>query len=88
VNELLKPQPRKPLESVVVGLCAYEVIAIMSHRTPTLTALSRRFKVLAPVLVVGLSVHLYRQSWKLGNHLWAAVAAMEAMADDAPFGDE
>lgn len=42
-------------------LCAYEVTAITTGRTPTLTALSGRYRWLGPVLVGGLAVHLWRQ---------------------------
>jgi hypothetical protein len=51
-------------EGVVIGLCQYEVAAILSRKKiPTLTRLSRKQKWLAPVLVAGLTVHLFRQSW-------------------------
>lgn len=48
------------LEPVVVGLCQYEVAAILSRgKLAPLTQLSRDHKWVAPVLVGGLAVHLY-----------------------------
>lgn len=48
-------------KAVVIGLCQYEVAAILSGKTPTLTALSKKHRWVPVVLVGGLSVHLYRQ---------------------------
>lgn len=38
----------------------YELAAIYSRRVPTLSRLSREHRWLAPVLVGGLTLHLYR----------------------------
>lgn len=50
-------------QSLVVGLCQYEVAAIVSGKTPTLTSFSRRHRWLPFVLVGGLAGHLYRQRY-------------------------
>lgn len=51
--------------SLVGLLCQYEVAALLSRRRlPTLTRLSARHKWLAPVILAGLGVHLYRKSWR------------------------
>ena len=44
---------------VAACLCGYEVAAIVTGKTPTLTALSARHKWLGPVLVTALALHLY-----------------------------
>ncbi len=54
---------------VVFTLCAYECVAIASKRVPTLSRLSYRHKWLGPVLVAGLTGHLYRYSRKLEAQL-------------------
>ena len=46
---------------VAAGLCGYELAAITTGRVPTLTALSGRYRLLGPVLVIALGVHLHRQ---------------------------
>lgn len=45
---------------VVLALCQYEVAAILTGKTPTLTSLSRDHRWLPFVIVGGLAVHLYR----------------------------
>lgn len=58
-------QAGKLLAPVVAGLCQYEVAAILSRgKIAPLTAVSRSHKWLAPVLVAGLAVHLYLDSWR------------------------
>jgi hypothetical protein len=48
---------------LVFGLCGYECVAIYSHKkVPTLSELTRRHHWIGPVLVGGLSVHLYRHA--------------------------
>lgn len=47
--------------SLVVGLCQYEVTAIVTGKLPTLTKLSRKHRWLPVLLVGGLAGHLYRQ---------------------------
>jgi hypothetical protein len=51
---------RHAFRSVVIGLCQYEVAAILSGKVPTLTSLSKEHRWLPWVIVGGLSVHLYR----------------------------
>jgi hypothetical protein len=49
--------------SVVIGLCQYEVTAILSRgRIPTLTKLSRKHRWLPWVILGGLAVHFYSSS--------------------------
>jgi hypothetical protein len=48
-------------QSVVVGLCQYEVLAITTRQFPTLTSISRKHRWLPFVIVGGLAGHLYRQ---------------------------
>jgi hypothetical protein len=50
---------------VAASLCAWEVAAICTGKVPTLTALSARHRLLGPVLVVALAVHLHRQPRRL-----------------------
>jgi hypothetical protein len=45
---------------LVAATCAYEVASITSGRTPTVTALCRRRRWLAPVIIGALTVHLYQ----------------------------
>lgn len=46
---------------VVGGVCAYELVALYSRgRFPTLSRLSCEHRWLGPVLVGGLTLHLYR----------------------------
>jgi hypothetical protein len=47
---------------VVIGLCQYEVAAILSGKTPTLTKLSREHRWLPWVILGGLTVHFYRSN--------------------------
>lgn len=58
----MKQQVKKhAFRSVVIGLCQYEVTAILSGgRIPTLTTLSKTHRWLPWVIVGGLSAHLYR----------------------------
>lgn len=48
----------KPLHACVAMACAYEVAAITVGRVPTISALCRQRRWLAPVIVGGLAVHL------------------------------
>lgn len=57
----MKSQLKKyAFRAVVVGLCQYEVAAVLSGKTPTLTTLSKQHRWLPYVIVGGLSAHLYR----------------------------
>lgn len=47
-------------KGVVMALCQYEVVAILTGKTPTLTALSREHRWLPFVIVGGLAVHLWQ----------------------------
>lgn len=47
-------------KAVVIALCQYEVTAILSGKTPTLTALGKQHKWLPYLIVGGLAVHFYR----------------------------
>ncbi len=42
----------------VAVLCAYEVFAIMTNKVPTISAICWKQKILIPVLLGGLAVHL------------------------------
>lgn len=42
-------------------VCTYEVCALSSGRTPTVSTLCQRYPWLAPVIVAGLAVHLKPQ---------------------------
>jgi hypothetical protein len=42
----------------VAAVCAYEVAAITTDRTPTVSALCHRRRWLTPVVLGGLAVHL------------------------------
>lgn len=46
-------------KAVVAALCAYEVAAITTGRTPTITALNRRCPALGAVIVGALAVHFF-----------------------------
>lgn len=72
------------LEPVVVGLCQYEVAAILSRRKiPTLTRISRQHKWLAPVLLAGLAVHFYLDCWRLAE----VAEVIEAALEDDPLAE-
>jgi hypothetical protein len=45
----------------VVLACGYEITAITTGRAPTITMLCARHRLLAPVVLTVLAVHLYRQ---------------------------
>lgn len=50
------------LRNLVAGLCGYEVVAIVSGKLPTLTALDRKYwHLLSPVIIGGLMVHFYME---------------------------
>lgn len=79
---------RAALEATVVGLCAYEVAAITSrYRIPPLTAISRRYRWLAPVLVGGLAVHLYLDAWRRPSDLGGEPLILIGLTDDDPWGE-
>lgn len=44
-------------KALVVALCSYEVAAICTGRTPTLTALNRRWPVIGVAITAALAVH-------------------------------
>jgi hypothetical protein len=50
----------KWFRDIVIGLCSYEVVAIVTGRIPTLTALQKRYRVLGPVILTGLALHFYK----------------------------
>jgi|HubBroStandDraft_5_1064220.scaffolds.fasta_scaffold69018_4 hypothetical protein len=60
--DLLHHLKRWGFRGVVVGFCQYEVAAIISGKTPTLTALSQKHRWLPWVILGGLAVHFYRSS--------------------------
>lgn len=73
------------LHTTVGGLCQYEVAALLSQtskrsrvKLPTLTRLCARHKWLAPILLTGLGVHLYRKSWRAVEE---AIEVIEAVAE-------
>lgn len=47
---------------IVVGLCTYEVTAILSGRVPTITALNRRHPVVGRTIVAALAWHFHTES--------------------------
>lgn len=49
------------LKWAVAAVCAYEVAAITTSRTPTVSALCHERRWLTPVIVGGLAVHLLVQ---------------------------
>jgi hypothetical protein len=67
---------------VVFSLCAYECVAIASKRFPTLSRLSWRYKWLGPVLVAGLTGHLYRYSRRLEAELLIEIATANSHVGD------
>lgn len=46
-------------KAVVVGLCAWEVVAITTGRVPTITTLNRRWPAVGVVLVGALALHFW-----------------------------
>lgn len=60
---------------VVFTLCAYECVALATQKCPTLSKLSHRHRWLAPMLVGGLTVHLYRYGKRLEAELLAELAS-------------
>lgn len=44
---------------VAALVCAYEVAAITTRRVPTVTALCGRHRLLGPLVIAALAVHLY-----------------------------
>ena len=52
------PETRET-KALVVALCSYEVLAISTGRTPTLTALNRRWPVVGFALLGALAVHFW-----------------------------
>jgi hypothetical protein len=60
--ELLHHLKRWGFRGVVIGLCQYEVAAILSGKTPTLTKLSKEHRWLPYVIIGGLAVHFYRSN--------------------------
>lgn len=50
-----------PWRLLVAAVCGYEVFAIVSGRTPTISALCDRRRLLAAFLIGGLAVHLLYQ---------------------------
>ena len=51
-------QVEKHLRYPVAILCAYEVLAIMTNRVPTISKICVKQKILIPVLLGGLALHL------------------------------
>lgn len=45
------------VKGVVAGLCAYETLAILTGRAPTITAVHRRYPVVGAAIVVALAWH-------------------------------
>ena len=48
----------KHYPSAVALVCAYEVVAIMTHKVPTISRLCARKPALIPAVLVGLAAHL------------------------------
>ena len=46
-------------KALVVALCGYECVAILSGRVPTITALHRRWPVVGLAIVGALAVHFW-----------------------------
>lgn len=75
----------RSLEPVVTGLCAYEVLALTTRRVPPLTVISRRYRIIAPILVGGLAVHLYRAAVdKVAGDIASAITEW---TDSDPWGE-
>jgi hypothetical protein len=53
---------RPSLHDAVFALCAYECAAIATRKLPTLSALSRKHRWMAPMMIGGLAVHLFRNA--------------------------
>ena len=51
-------------KAIAGGLCAWELAALATGRIPTLTKICAKHKILGPVLVGALTIHLYRQGDK------------------------
>lgn len=49
---------------MVVTACGYEIAAIATGKTPTITVLCARHRWLAPAVIAALALHLYRQPGK------------------------
>lgn len=47
------------LKGVVLVLCAYEIAAIMSGRTPTVSELSHRYRLFEAALLVAFAVDVH-----------------------------
>jgi hypothetical protein len=54
-------------KSAILSLCGYEIVAVSTGKVPTLSALSQRHRWFAPLLIAGLTGHLYfdprRKTW-------------------------
>lgn len=64
-------KPPHPIDWVTVGLCAYEISAILSP-LPTISELTTKYKWLGPVLITTLSGHFlkYSEEVKHGKTPW------------------
>jgi hypothetical protein len=51
---------------IVATVCLYEASAILTRRHPTVSALCWRRRLLIPVILCGLAVHLLRPPARLG----------------------
>lgn len=47
------------LKQLVAALCTYEAVSIWVHRTPTISAISWRWKPVGIAILVGLAWHLW-----------------------------
>jgi len=48
-------------KAVIVGLCGYEVIAVVSGKLPPITSICRQHRSVEAVLLLWLAVHLHRK---------------------------
>lgn len=58
MRRLAIPETRQT-KALVVALCGYEVAAIVTGRTPTLTALHRRWPIVGAALIGALALHFW-----------------------------
>jgi len=47
----------KVFSTLVATFCAYETVAIITKRAPTLSKLCLKYPILIPVILIGLAIH-------------------------------
>lgn len=58
---MLRRTRERPTWLIVLLGCSWELTALLTDRIPTITALSRQHRWLAPTVLTTLAVHFYRQ---------------------------